>query len=65
MNVKAAIRKATKENPEIPLVLDIARRAREIEERQAPQMPLPPPTIGANPVTAQGVILLGHVLNDE
>jgi len=65
MNAQTVIRRAVRENPEIALVLEIARRAQEFEQRGLPQVPTCIPNVGANPVTSQGVVPSGHILKDE
>lgn len=65
MNAQRVVERAVKENPEITVVLEIARRAREIEERRPmPESPMPT-NLGVNPATSQAIVSLGHVLNDD
>lgn len=65
MNTQKIIKKATKDNPEIALVLEISARAREIEQRESPQELRPSTDVGVNPTAAQGIIGSGHVLHDK
>jgi len=65
MNAQTILRQAEKENPEIALVLEIARRARELEELVPTQTPSMPPNVAANPVASQGAIFSGHILNHQ
>jgi hypothetical protein len=56
MDAQKTIKKVTKENPEIALVLEVSARAREIDQRE-PVMDLKPASdIAANPIAAQGCI---------
>jgi hypothetical protein len=64
MSAQTIVKRAMQENPEIPLILEVVRRARELEER-AVQEPLVPAHAGANPVASQGIAFSGHVLKDK
>jgi hypothetical protein len=65
MDAQKTVKKATEENPDIALVLEISARAREIEQRE-PAMDLRPTAdVSANPATAQGSIhCSGYILTD-
>jgi hypothetical protein len=61
MNAQKLVQRAMKENPEIALILEVAHRARELEERAMQESPVPA-IIGTNPVASQGVASSGHIL---
>jgi len=65
MDTQKIIKKAAKENPDIGLVLEIAARARETEQREPAKELRPATEVGVNPTTAQGIISSGCVLGDE
>lgn len=65
MSTQKIIDNAVKRNPDIALVLEVAARARESEEREPVKELRTSTEVAANPTTAQGVICLGCVLRDE
>lgn len=65
MDAQKLIEKAAKENPDIALVIEIAARAREIEQREPARELRPTTDVGVNPTTAQGIIGSGQVLHDK
>lgn len=65
VSTQTVIKQAMQENPELQLILDVVRRARELEERGTVVEPLMPAHVGANPATSQGVVFSGHILNDK
>ena len=62
MDAKQLIEEALKVNPEVCLVLEVAARARGLEEREPIREFRAEPSIGANPTAAQGAIPSGCVL---
>jgi hypothetical protein len=65
MDATKIIKQAIDDNPDIRLVLDIAARAREAQEREPAKDLRASTDVGANPTTSQGIVFSGHVLCDQ